>query len=107
MGFKKSRKASLAVNIPDSARKEIQYLLFHDIVDKVERHKILLSFILNLDQILLKYVPDTNETMTLSCAKNVVKIGGSSDKRCITGTFAITMCREFPPLHLILKGKNV
>lgn len=106
MGFKKSRKTSLAVNIPDSSRKEIQYLLFHDIVDKVERHKILLSFILNLDQILLKYVPDANETMTLSCAKSV-KIGDSSDKRCITGTFAITMCREFPPLHLILKGKNV
>ena len=42
MGFKKRRKTSLAVDKPDSARKEIKYLFIHDIVDTVERYKILL-----------------------------------------------------------------
>ena len=82
MGFKKRRKTSLAVDKPDFARKEIKYLFIHDIVDTVERYKILLSLILNLDQTPLKYVPVGNETIALSGTKSVT-IEGSYDKRCI------------------------
>ena len=42
--------------------------------------------------------------MALSGA-NGATIEGSSDKCCITGTFAITMHGKFLPMHPILKGK--
>ena len=44
--------------------------------------------------------------MALSGSKSVT-IEGSSDKRCITGTFGIMMQGEFLPMHLIYKGKTV
>ena len=69
MGFKKRRKTSSAVDIPGSAGKEIEYLFLHDIVDTVEKYKIPLSLMLNLDQIPLKYVPIGNETMALVVQK--------------------------------------
>ena len=94
------------MDIPDSARKEIEYLFLHDIVDTVEKYKIPLSLILNLDQTPSKYVPIGNETMALSSSKGVT-IERSSDKRCVTGTFGITMQGEFLPMHLIYKGKTV
>ena len=106
MGFKTRRKLLSAVDIPDSARKEIEYLSLHDIADTVEKVKVPLSHILNLDQMPLKYVPVGNEAMALSGAKSVT-IEGSSDKCYITGTFAITMHGEFLPMHLIYKGKTV
>ena len=83
MGFKKRRKTSSSLDISDSSRKEIEYLFVNDVVDTVERYKIPLSLILNLDQSPLKYVLVGNE-MALS-----VTILDSSDKRCITGTFAV------------------
>ena len=70
MGFKKRRKTSSAVDIPDSARKEIEYLFLHDIVDTVEKYEIPLSLIRNLDQIPLKYVPIGNDTMALVVQKS-------------------------------------
>ena len=84
MGFKKRRKTSSSLDISDSSRKEIEYLFVHDVVETVERNKIPLSLILNLDQTPFKYVHVGNE-MALS-----VTILDSSDKRCITGTFAVT-----------------
>ena len=59
-------------------------MFVHDVVDTVERYKILLSLILNVDQTPFKYVHVGNE-MALS-----VTILDSSDKRCIIGTFAVT-----------------
>ena len=56
MSFKKHRKTSSAVDIPDSTRKEIEYLFLHDIVDTIEKYKIPLSRTLNLDQTPLKYL---------------------------------------------------
>ena len=101
IGFKKRRKTLSALDIPDSSRKEIEYVFVQNIVDTVERYKILLSLILNLDQTPLKCVPVGNE-IALS-----IIIEGSSDKCCITGTFAITTHRKFLPMHLIYKGKTV
>ena len=102
MGFKKRRKTSSALDIPDSSRKEIEYLFLNYIVDTVERYKIPLSLMLNLGQTPLKYVPVGNEKMALC-----VTIERSSYKRCITGTIAITTLGEFLPTHLIYKGKTV
>ena len=102
MGFEKRRETSSALGIPDSSRKEIEYLFLHDIVDTVERCKIPLSVILNLDQTPLKYVPVGNEKMALG-----VTIEGSSYKPSINGTFAIMTLSEFLPMHLTYKGKTV
>ena len=106
MGFKKHRKTSSAVDIPDSARKEIEYLFLDDIVDTGEKYEIPLSLIQNLDQTPLKYVPVGDETIALSVSQSVT-IEGSGGKRCITGTFAITMHGECLPVHLIYEGKTV
>ena len=70
MGFRRRRKTS-AVEIPDAARKEIEYLFLHSIVDTVEKYQIPSSFTLNLDQYPLKYVPVGNKAMALSGAKSV------------------------------------
>ena len=72
----------------------------------VEKYEIPLSLILNLDQTPLKYVPVGNEMIALSGSQSVTN-EGSSDKCCITGTFAVTMHSEFLPVHLIYKGKTV
>ena len=102
MGFEKRRETSSALEIPDSSRKEIEYLFPHDIIDTVERYKIPLSVIPNLDQTPLKYVPVGNEKMALG-----VTIEGSSYKPCINGTFAITTLGKLLPMHLTYKGKAV
>ena len=63
MNFVKKKKTSSKVDIPDKARKEIQFLFLHEIVTKVEKHNIPPKLILNIDQTLLKYVPIGNETL--------------------------------------------
>ena len=57
MNFVKRRKAPSKVDIPDKARKEIEFLFLHEIVAKVEKHNIPPELILNIDQAPLKYVP--------------------------------------------------
>lgn len=105
MGFVKCRKTSSKVEIPDGARKEIEYLFFHEIVSYLEEYKIPESLVLNLDQTPLKYVPVSNETMAKRGSTSVT-IEGSSYKRMITGTFAITLCGKFLPMQLIYGGKT-
>ena len=67
------------MDIPESARKRIDYLFLRDIVVTV--YKILLSLILNLEQTPLKYLSVGNETMASGGAKSAT-IKGSSDKLC-------------------------
>ena len=104
MGSGKCRKTSAKVDIPDSARKEIEYLFHHDIVSYVEEFNIPHSLIY-LDQTSLKYVPVSNETMAKRNSLSVV-IEGSNDKHMITGTFPITLSRNSLPMYLIYGGKN-
>ena len=87
MGLAKRRKTSAKVDIPDGARKEIEFIFLHDIASQVETHSIPNALIINLDQTPLKYVSVSNQTMAKKGATNVTVIGGD-DKRCITGTFA-------------------
>ena len=105
MGFVRRRKTSSKVEIPEAARKEIEFLFHHEIVTYVEKFKIPQSLILNLDQTPLKYVPVSNETMALKGSTSVT-IEGSNDKRMITGTFAITLSGRFLPIQLIYGGKT-
>lgn len=62
------------------------------------------ELVMNLDQP-LQYMLVSHHTMAKKGAKSV-SIPGSSDKRCITGTFAITLNGGFLPLQLIYGGKT-
>ena len=104
MNFVKRRKTSSKVDIPDKARKEFEFLFLHEIVTQVEKH-IPPELILNTDHKRLKYVPVGNETLALR-GENSITIEGSSDKRLITGTFAISLHGDFLLMQLIYGGKT-
>ena len=69
MNFVKRRKTLSKVDIPEGARKEIEYIFLHEIVSLVEEFHIPNSLILNLDQTPLKYVPVGDETMAKKGSK--------------------------------------
>ena len=102
MNFVKRRKISSKVDIPDKARKEIELLFLHEIVTKVEKHNISPK---HIDQTPLKYVPVDNENLAPRDETSVT-IVGSSDKRSISGTFAISLHRGFLPVQLIYGWKT-
>ena len=84
MNFVKRKKTSSKVDIPDGARKEIEFLFLHDqIVSLVEKHKIPPALIINIDQTPIKYVPVGNETL-VPRGETSVTIEGSADKCSIT-----------------------
>ena len=97
-------KTTSKVEIPEGVRKEAELMYLHNIVAIVEENKIPQNLIMNLDQTPLKYVPVSHHTMAKKGVKSV-SIAGSSDKRCITGTFVITLEGDFLPLQLIYDGK--
>ena len=105
MGFVRQRKTSSKIEIPEAARKEIEYLFHHEIVSYKEKFDIPPSLILNLDQTPLKYAPVGNMTMAKKGSASVT-IEGSEDKRMITGTFAVTLSGRFLPIQLIYGGKT-
>ena len=87
-------KKSSKVKIPDNTRCEIEFLFYHKIVTTIEKHSILDSMIINIDQTPLKYVPTSIFTLVEKEAMSVpIKVG--SNKKCITGTFSITFSHAF------------
>ena len=98
-------KTTGKVEIPEGARKEAELMYLHNIVAIVEENKIPQNLIMNLDQTPLKYVPVSHHTMAKKGVKSV-SIAGSSDKRCITATFVITLEGDFLPLQLIYSDKT-
>ena len=74
-------------------------------VQKVEKHNIPHSLIINADQTPSKYVPVGRSTLAENNVKDV-PISGSADKRSITATFAETLDGSFLPFQLIYKGKT-
>ena len=84
--------------------KEIKLLFHHDIASKVENFSITHSLIVNLDQTPTKYVPVGRTTLGKKNTKTV-PIKGSSDKRTITATFAISLQGDFMSVQLIYGGK--
>ena len=105
MGFSCRQKTSIKVDIPASAQKEIEYLFLHEIVSKVEKYSIPDSLIINFDQTPLKIIQSANNTLAKKNSTNVT-IVRASDKRCITGTFLVTVCGKFLLMQLIYGGKT-
>ena len=63
MGFVRRMATTAKVPIPDKARKEIELIFMHKIVQKVEKHNIPHSLIINADQTPSKYVPVGRSTL--------------------------------------------
>lgn len=89
MGFVKRMKTSSKVDIPEGARREIEYLFHYEIVSQIEKYNIPHSMMINVDQTPLKYVSTANYTLAEKGSKTVTLEGGN-DKRTITGTLGIT-----------------
>jgi len=104
MGFVMRKFTSAKVDIPEKARKEIEYQFHYEIVSKVERFKIPKTLVINLDQTPSPMVPGRKHTMTPKGSKNVT-IVGANDKRNITATFTITLTGEFS--HLVLMKNTI
>ena len=101
----KRRKTSSKVDIPEATRKEIEYVFLYEITNRVEKHNIPKSLVINLDQTPLKLVQCGNNTLAKKNSSSVT-IAGSADKRSITATFAITLDCTFLPMQLIYGGKT-
>ena len=106
MGSVQRKNTSSKVEIPDKARKEIEYQFHYDIVSKVEKYNIPESLIMNLDQTPSYLVPCKKFTMPAKGSTNVT-IHGCNDKRTITATFVITLAGELLPIQLIYGGKTL
>ena len=98
MGFGKVAKTS-------AKRKEIQYLFHHKIAVMVESHCIPHSWILNIDQILLKHISVGIFTLVNKGVKSVTMERDNS-KRCITATFGIILNNNFQLIQLICAQKT-
>ena len=105
MGFVRRQATTSKVQISEEVRQDIQLTFNHSIVSKIEKYKIPPSMVINLDQTPSKFVPSCNKTLAQKGSKTVA-IAGSTDKRTITATFAITLDGNFLPIQLIYKGKT-
>ena len=101
----KQQKVSSKVEIPDAARKEIEFLFHLEIITYLQKFKIPNTLALNLEQIPIKYVLVSNETMTKYDSLSFT-IKGSDNKQMITGTFVIILSRKFLSMQLIYGGKT-
>ena len=63
MGFSRRQKFSVKVDIPATARKEIEYLFLYEIVLRVEQYAIADLLTINFDQTPLKLVQCANSTL--------------------------------------------
>ena len=106
MGFAKRRAATGRPDIPEGAKKEVEVLLLHQIVDLVEENNIAPSLIINFDQTTPKYAPVTIQTLAEKGSKHV-GISGMTYKKSLTTTFGITFSNSFFPIQLIYGGKTV
>ena len=106
MGYVRRKNTSSKVEIPDKARKEIEYQFHFDIVSKVEKYNIPDVLIINLDQTPSYLVLCKQFTMAPKGSTSVA-IHGCGDKRTITAAFVITFAGEFLPIQLIYSGKTL
>ena len=105
MGFVRMMATAAKIPLPDKARKEIELVFMHKIVQKVGKHNIPHSMIISADQTPSKYVPVGGSTFAERNVK-YVPISGSADKRSITATFAETLDSFFLSFQLIYEGKS-
>ena len=96
MGFVRRAKTSSTVEIPEGARKEIEYQYLYQIVNVIEKWDIHPDLVVNFDQTPSKLVPVGRSTLAKRNSTNVT-IAGSSDKRTITATFSVSLSGSFLP----------
>ena len=106
MGFMRQAKTTSRSEIPERAKNEAALILYHQIVNLVEKHQIPSSMFTNIDQTPLKYAPVSNPLMAQNRSKHVA-IEGSTYKNAITATFGITCDNQFLPIQLIYGGKTL
>ena len=90
--------------IPAGAKKEVDLLFRHAIVEKF-KHTILDSPVINFDKTPSKFVPVVSTTLAKRNTKQVY-VKGSNDKRAITVTFTVTLEDQFLAMKLIYGGKT-
>ena len=95
--FARRRKTSTYVDLPESARKEIECLFLYEIVPKVEKNAIPDSLTISFDQTPLKMVQCGNNTLAKENSK-AVAIVGADDKRSITALIALIVIISFNSL---------
>ena len=105
MGFVRRMATTAKMPIPDKARKEIELVFMHKTVQKVEKHNIPHSLIIDADQTPSKYTPVGRSTLADKNIKDV-QISGNADKISIIATFAETLDGSFLPFQLLYKGKT-
>ena len=77
MGFVLKKFTSAKVDIPDKARKEIEYQYHCEIVSKVIHFRIPKTLVTNLDQAPFPMIPGRKHTMALKGSKNVSIAGAT------------------------------
>ena len=102
MGFKKRPATTGRPEIPEGARKEAGLIFHHQIVEKVEKHKIPHSLSINIDQTASKLAPASRHTLAEKNSKRV-SITGSS---YMTATFGVTFTNDILSMQLIHAGKT-
>ena len=71
MGFVRRMVTTAKIPVPDKPRKEIKLVFMHKIVQKVEKHNILHSLIINADETPSKYVPLGRSTLAEKNVKDL------------------------------------
>ena len=105
MGFVRKAKTSLTVEILEGARKKIEYQYLYQIVNAIEKWDIHPDLVVNFDQTPSKLVPVGRSTLAKRNSTNVT-IAGSSEKKRITATFAVSLSGNFLPPQFIYGGKT-
>ena len=105
MRFVKRAKTSSTVEILKGARKEIECQYLYQVVNAIEKWDIHPDLVVNFDQTPSKLVPVGRSTLAKRNSTNVT-ITGSSDKRTIAATFAVSLSGDSLPLQLIYGGKT-
>ena len=63
MGYSRRKATTAKLELPPRTRKEVELVFYHQIIEKVEKHKIPESITLNFDQTPSKYVPVSTTTL--------------------------------------------
>ena len=105
IGFVRRAKTSSTVEIPEGARKEIEYQYLYQIVNTIQKWNIHPDLVVNFDLTPSKLVPVGRSTLAMRSSTKVT-IAGSSDERTIISTFAVSSSGNFLPPKLIYSGKT-
>ena len=94
MGYSRRKATTARLELPPRTLREVEFVFYHQIVEKVEKHNIPESLTLNFNQTPSKYVPVSTATLAKRNSKQA-QIKRSDDKRAITATFSITLDGKF------------